>query len=146
MRRILKVMIERLFVETTKRTQLVDISAGVERIVAASGVDEGFCLLHVLHTTAGVTVNENADPSVCDDIIDQLARIVPFEGAYKHREGNSDAHVKASLVGFSESLFVEKGSLLLGTWQGIYLCEFDGPRRRHLAVKVIPDRDVAASR
>ncbi len=132
-------MIERLSVETKRRQELVDITGRAESLVSRSGIESGLCLLHVLHTTAGLTVNENADPSVCKDIIDHLTKIIPFENSYKHREGNSDAHIKASLVGFSENIFIDGGELVLGTWQGIYLCEFDGPRQRHIAVKIVAD-------
>ena len=116
-----------------------DITAQVDDIVSESGVRHGLCLIQSLHTTAGLTINENADPHVCVDILARLTEIVPFEKAYQHSEGNSDAHIKASLVGFSESLFVDNGALVLGTWQGLYLCEFDGPRRRHVIVKVVAD-------
>lgn len=132
-------MIKRFSVETTARNQMTDVTAQVEDIVAQSGVAHGVCMIQALHTTAGLTLNENADPNVTVDILSQLTEIVQLEGAYLHSEGNSDAHVKASLVGFSESLFVDHGSLVLGTWQGIYLCEFDGPRRRHIVVKVVAD-------
>ncbi len=118
---------------------MVDITSQVEDIVTGSGVRSGLCLIQVLHTTAGLTINENADPDVRVDIIEQLTRIVPFSKDYHHNEGNSDAHVKASLVGFSESLFVDDSSLVLGTWQGVYLCEFDGPRRRYVVIKVVSD-------
>lgn len=119
---------------------MIDITAQVDDIVSESGVSHGLCLVQSLHTTAGLTINENADPSVCSDILTRLTEIVPFERAYRHSEGNSDAHIKASLVGFSESLFVDNGALVLGTWQGVYLCEFDGPRRRHAIVKVVADK------
>lgn len=118
---------------------MVDITSKVEDVVAASGIRSGLCLAQVLHTTAGLTINENADPDVRTDILEHLTRIVPFEQTFRHNEGNSDAHIKASLVGFSESLFVDNASLVLGTWQGIYLCEFDGPRRRYVVVKVARD-------
>jgi secondary thiamine-phosphate synthase enzyme len=132
-------LIKRFSVETTARNQMVDVTAKIEEIVSASGVRHGLCMTQSLHTTAGLTLNENADPNVCVDILAQLTEIVPFERVYRHGEGNSDAHIKASLVGFSESLFVDDGSLVLGTWQGLYLCEFDGPRRRHIVVKVVAD-------
>ncbi len=132
-------MIKRLLIETSSRNQMVDITSQVEDVVVASGIQSGLCLAQVLHTTAGLTINENADPDVCVDILAHLTRIVPFEQKFRHSEGNSDAHIKASLVGFSESLFVDQSSLVLGTWQGIYLCEFDGPRRRYVVVKVARD-------
>ncbi len=132
-------VVQRFSVETTAHSQMVDITPSVIEAVTDSGASSGLCFLHVLHTTAGLTINENADPSVQTDILDGLERIVPFEASYRHREGNSDAHIKATLVGFSEALFIERGSLLLGTWQGIYLCEFDGPRRRQVVVKIVPE-------
>ena len=132
-------VIQRFSVETTARSQMVDITSSVIEAVANCRVSSGLCFLHVLHTTAGLTINENADPSVQTDILSGLEKIVPFEASYRHREGNSDAHIKASLVGFSEALFIENGSLVLGTWQGIYLCEFDGPRQRKVVVKVAAD-------
>ncbi len=130
----------RLEVETTARAQLVDVTERVRQAVRASGVESGLCLVSCPHTTAGVTVNENADPDVAHDLLLALGNAVPqesFGGSYRHREGNSDAHVKASLVGPSQLLPIEGGALVLGTWQGVFLCEFDGPRRRTLHVKVI---------
>jgi secondary thiamine-phosphate synthase enzyme len=132
-------LLKRFTVETAARSEMVDITAQVEEVVSKAQTAGGICLVQSLHTTAGITVNENADPSVQTDILSQLGKIVPFEQAYRHAEGNSDAHIKASLVGFSQALFVDRGRLLLGTWQGIYLCEFDGPRRRHVVVKVVSD-------
>ncbi len=130
----------RLQVETTERAQLVDLTERVRQVVRASGVDGGLCHLFCPHTTAGLTVNENADPDVRHDLLLALRNAVPEEaspGRYRHGEGNSDAHVKASLVGASALLPVEGGALVLGTWQGVFLCEFDGPRRRTVHVKVI---------
>jgi secondary thiamine-phosphate synthase enzyme len=130
----------RFEVETTARAQLVDVTERVRHLVRASGVESGLCLVSCPHTTAGVTVNENADPDVRHDLLLALGNAVPQEasgGSYRHREGNSDAHVKASLVGPSQLLPVEGGALVLGTWQGVFLCEFDGPRRRTVHVKVI---------
>ena len=124
-------------VRTRSREILVDITADVERIVAASGVKEGVCVVAVPHTTAGVTVNENADPDVRADILTMLRQIVPDDAAFAHTEGNGPAHVKTALVGSSTTLIVEGGRLKLGTWQGIYLCEFDGPRTRHAWVQVL---------
>jgi len=125
-----------LEVRSTSRIQLLEITAVVEREVRASGVEDGVCLVYVPHTTAGVTINENADPSVVEDIIRTLDRLVPRSGDYRHAEGNSDAHIKASLVGFSQLIPVRGGRLALGTWQGIFLCEFDGPRRRRVSIMV----------
>ncbi len=129
--------ISRFSVRTSARTDLVEITAEVERLVVASGVEDGVCWICVPHTTAGVTINENADPSVQRDIKLVLDRMVPWEGGYAHAEGNSAAHVKASLMGSSAAVPVEKGSLILGTWQGIYFCDFDGPRSRKVIVKVM---------
>jgi secondary thiamine-phosphate synthase enzyme len=124
-------------IRTRSREILVDITAEVARIVAASGVRDGICVVAVPHTTAGVTVNENADPDVRADIVMALDRIVPDSLAFEHAEGNGPAHVKASLVGPSTTLVVEGGTLKLGTWQAVYLCEFDGPRARRVWVQVI---------
>jgi secondary thiamine-phosphate synthase enzyme len=129
-------MIEQIDVRTSARNQFVDITRKVQDVVTASGLSDGACIVHVPHTTAGITINENADPDVTRDIIDTLNRLVPQSASYRHVEGNSDAHVKASLMGFSVTVLVEKGQLMLGTWQGIYFCEFDGPRSRHVLVKV----------
>ncbi len=123
-------------VRTTSRVQFLDITSAVQREVTSSGVTEGVCWVYVHHTTAGVTINENADPSVVEDIIRTLERLVPMRGDYRHAEGNSDAHIKASLMGFSQAIPVRDGKLALGTWQGIFLCEFDGPRRRKVSVTV----------
>ncbi len=108
----------------------------VERIVSTSGVKEGICRVFVPHTTAGLTINENADPTVPADILMELNKIVPFDDGYRHTEGNSAAHIKSSLVGVDLTVFVTGGRLLLGTWQGLFFCEFDGPRRRKVFVKV----------
>jgi secondary thiamine-phosphate synthase enzyme len=124
-------------VRTGAREGFVDLTAQVERIVAASGVREGVCLVTVPHTTAGVTVNENADPDVRADLAMVLRKIVPDALPYAHGEGNSPAHAKAALVGSSASLIVEDGRLRLGTWQGIFFCEFDGPRARQAWVQVL---------
>ena len=102
-----------------------------------TGVKDGICIIFIPHTTAGVTINENADPSVIHDILMELNKIVPFKDPYHHTEGNSPAHIKTSLVGCSEIVFVESGRLVLGTWQGIFFCEFDGPRNRKVHVKVV---------
>ena len=124
-------------ISTTSRAQMVDITARVREVVRRAGVPEGVCIVYVPHTTAGITVNESADPAVAADILDHLEKLVP-RGGYRHREGNADSHIKASLVGFSLTLPVEGGDISLGTWQGVFLCEFDGPRRRRVEVKVIP--------
>ncbi len=130
-------MIYRLEVATRSRSQLVEVTAEVQRVVSESGVQEGFCHLYLPHTTAGIAINEHADPSVVQDIQAVLADVAPRQGRYRHLEGNADAHVKATIVGSSETVLIEGGRLVLGTWQGIFLCEFDGPRRRRLLVKVV---------
>ena len=122
---------------TRAKEEFVDLTAEVGRVVAASGVASGVCVVAVPHTTAGVTVNENADPNVRADLLMTLRRIVPDTLPYAHAEGNSPAHVKAALVGSSATLIVEDGRLQLGTWQGVFFCEFDGPRPRKVWVKVI---------
>jgi secondary thiamine-phosphate synthase enzyme len=132
-------MIVRLDVSTRSQTELQDITSQVQRAVTDSGVQNGVCYVYVSHTTAGVIINENADPSVARDIVMTLNKLVPRRGNYSHREGNADAHIKASLVGSSEAILVEGGRLALGTWQGIFFCEFDGPRRRHVLVKVLAE-------
>lgn len=124
-------------IKTRSRQEFVDLTAEVGRLVAASGITSGVCVVTVPHTTAGVTVNENADPDVRADMDMTLRRIVPDSLPYAHGEGNSPAHVKASLVGSSATLIVEGGMLRLGTWQGIFFCEFDGPRTRHAWVQVL---------
>ena len=123
-------------IRTRAREEFVDLTAEVGRVVAASGVESGVCVVMVPHTTAGVTVNENADPDVRADLLMTLRRIVPDTLPYAHAEGNSPAHVKATLVGSSVSLIVEDGRLRLGTWQGVFFCEFDGPRPRKVWVQV----------
>jgi secondary thiamine-phosphate synthase enzyme len=130
-------MISRLQVNSRERCQFIDITSEVQRAVRASGITEGICTVFVPHTTAGVTVNENADPSVVRDMLMEMEKIVPVDDGYTHREGNSAAHIKASLVGPSVQLIVDAGRPKLGTWQGIYFCEFDGPRNRSLLVQVI---------
>lgn len=123
-------------VSTRSRTELVDITSEVQKAVAESAVREGVCHVYVPHTTAGVTINENADPSVREDILMELNKFIPFQDNYKHLEGNAAAHIKASVVGSSETLLVEGGRVVLGTWQGIFFCEFDGPRSRRVLTKI----------
>jgi len=132
-------MIQTFQVRTSARTEFVDITHFVQEAVKKTGVEDGVCILFIPHTTAGVTINENADPSVTKDILMELGKIVPFEDRYQHTEGNSAAHIKASLMGCSQTVLVESGKLVLGTWQGIFFCEFDGPRSRKVHVKVISD-------
>ena len=131
-------MVYEISLKTTGRTQFVDITRQVESIVLQSGVTKGICVIYVPHTTAGVTINENADPSVKKDIKNMLDKLIPWrESFYEHAEGNSAAHIKSSLVGCSQTVIIQDGRLLLGTWQGIYFCEFDGPRTRKVYVKII---------
>ena len=130
-------MFEQLDVRTPAHACLVDITAQVQQAVSRSGVQEGVCHVYVPHTTAGLTFNENADPDVRSDMLKALDRAVPWRGDYDHAEGNSAAHVKASMLGFSHFVLVVGGQLRLGTWQGIYLAEFDGPRSRKVWVKVV---------
>jgi secondary thiamine-phosphate synthase enzyme len=132
-------VINRIDIKTTSRVDFQDITREVNDIVAKSSVKSGVCYIFVPHTTAGVTVNEHADPDVIKDIIIQLDALVPQHDRYRHREGNSPAHIKATLIGDSETLFIEEGRLVLGTWQGIFFGEFDGPRSRHIYVKIIAD-------
>ena len=127
----------KLNVQTSKHTQMLDITREVQRAVTESGVRDGICTVFIPHTTAAVTINENADPDVVRDFTMELGKIVPWEDGYHHMEGNSAAHLKSSMIGFSEQIIIEDGRLLLGTWQGIYFCEFDGPRNRTYYVKVI---------
>ncbi|MGI9861229.1 secondary thiamine-phosphate synthase enzyme YjbQ [Moorella naiadis] len=121
--------------QTQNQTALIDITHLAVKAVQQAGIKDGLCLVYIPHTTAGVTINENADPDVVTDILAALDKIVPA-GGYRHREGNSPAHIKASLMGSSQTVIVRKGNLVLGTWQGIYFCEFDGPRRRKIHIKV----------
>jgi secondary thiamine-phosphate synthase enzyme len=126
-----------LSVKTKSRTELIDITSQIAEQVRQSGVSDGLCMLYVPHTTGAVTINESADPSVRGDIQMVLNQIVPWEANYKHLEGNSPAHVKATLVGATELLAIENGALVLGTWQGIFFCEFDGPRTRKIHVRIL---------
>lgn len=127
---------KRLEVKTRTRTELVDITSEIKKIVKEGQVKNGVCCLFIPHTTAGITINENADPSVRQDILRELDKVIPFEDNYSHGEGNAAAHIKASLVDFSATIFIEEGNLVLGTWQGIYFCEFDGPRIRKVLMKM----------
>ena len=128
---------ETVRVKTDRRTQLVDVTREVGKVVAASGVASGVCYVYVPHTTAAVTINEHADPDVATDLEGVFDRLVPHQGPYRHSEGNTDSHAKAVMVGASQIVFVEGGKLALGTWQGVFFCEFDGPRERKMWVKVV---------
>ena len=130
---------ETFSVRTSRQVELIDITSSVQALISKSGVSRGMCTVFVPHTTAGITINENADPSVRRDIIKELDKIVPHEDGYAHSEGNSAAHIKASLMGFSQNIIIDAGNLQLGTWQGIYFCEFDGPRSRKVYVKIMKD-------
>lgn len=123
--------------QTPSREAFIDITSKVEEEVGKSSVKSGICVVYVPHTTAAVTINENADPTVRQDILMVLRKAAPDSLPYAHTEGNSTAHVKSSLVGASVTLLIEDGRLVLGTWQGIFFCEFDGPRRRHVHVKIL---------
>jgi secondary thiamine-phosphate synthase enzyme len=124
-------------VKTPSRTSMIDITSKIQEIVRKEGKESGVCYVFVPHTTAGLTINENADPDVVDDILKEINKIVPFDDGYKHCEGNSAAHIKASMFGFSQNILIENGRLVLGRWQGIYFCEFDGPRNREVYVKIL---------
>lgn len=128
---------ERLRIETGAREALRDITSEVNAAVQRSGIESGLCQVFVTHTTAGIVVNENADPAVCSDMLDWLAEAVPQSRPFRHAEGNSPAHIKATLVGQSATIPIDGGRLALGTWQGVYLAEFDGPRERTVLVTVI---------
>lgn len=125
-------------VKTNSQTQLIDITGEIQSVLKAESFSDGICMLYVPHTTAAVTINESADPSVRRDILMVLNQMVPWKADYRHMEGNSPAHVKTSLVGSSEFVSVENGRMVLGTWQGIFFCEFDGPRTRKMYIKLIP--------
>ncbi|MEW6358453.1 MAG: secondary thiamine-phosphate synthase enzyme YjbQ [Planctomycetota bacterium] len=129
---------EEFNVKTRSRTGMVDITSQVRDAVRKLDIKSGVCHVFVPHTTAAVTINENADPSVIQDILAELNKVIPFDDGYRHSEGNSAAHIKSSLVGCSETVIVEDGDLQLGTWQGLFFCEFDGPRSRRVWVQVMP--------
>jgi secondary thiamine-phosphate synthase enzyme len=126
-------------IRTRERTEFIDITGKIQEVLNESGKTSGVCNIFVPHTTAAVTVNEGADPTVQRDIQMQLTRLVPFDGDYHHREGNSSAHIKTSLIGVSQTVLIDQGKLVLGTWQSIFFCEFDGPRHRRIALRIISD-------
>jgi len=130
-------MLRKLSIRTSRRVEFVDVTNEIRRIVKEVNISEGIVVVYVPHTTCGITINEHADPSVVSDITLHLSKLIPENGNYAHVEGNSDAHIKASIMGSSVTLIVNNGNLLLGTWQGIFLCEFDGPRTREVYVKII---------
>lgn len=127
-------------VKTARRTQLVNVTPQVQQAVEKSRVSAGICYVYVPHTTAAIMINECADPDVATDLEGAFDRLIPFEGPYRHAEGNSDSHMKSVLVGASQTIFVEGGELQLGRWQGVFFCEFDGPRDRRLHVKIVADQ------
>ncbi len=127
----------RLTVKTHSQTEMVDVTPLVQQQVTESAIDNGLCLVFVPHTTAAVTINESADPAVARDILMVLNKIVPWKDAYRHMEGNSPAHLKTSIIGSSETIAVENGRLVLGTWQGVFFCEFDGPRSRSMDIRLL---------
>jgi secondary thiamine-phosphate synthase enzyme len=125
-------------VETHTRVEMIDVTERVQKLVRRSGVGDGFVIIHIPHTTAAITVNEHADPDVKHDMLAKLDALIPhMENYYQHDEGNSDAHLKVSLMGTSVTLLIETGKLVLGRWQGVFLCEFDGPRERRMNVKIV---------
>lgn len=131
---------ERLSLSTSQRVCVVELTDRLQEVVWRSGVEQGLCVAYVPHTTAAITINEHADPAVMEDFLAVLNSLVPREGRYRHTEGNADAHIKSILVGSSVALPIEGGRLALGTWQGVFFCEFDGPRRREVWVQVLPGR------
>ena len=130
-------MVQEFSVSTRERTQFINIDSDVQRIISDSGVSDGVCVVYVPHTTAAVTINENADPDVVRDIIMETSKIVPFSDGYRHMEGNAAAHIKSSMIGASETVIIRDGRPVFGTWQSLFFCEFDGPRRRRVLVQVI---------
>ena len=130
-------MLIKLDVNTAAHTQMLDITGLIRNAVTESKVKDGICTVFIPHTTAAVTINENADPDVVRDFTMEINKIVPWEDGYHHMEGNSAAHLKSSMIGFSEQIIIDKGKLVLGIWQGIYFCEYDGPRHRKVCVKIL---------
>ncbi len=130
-------MIEKIRISTEKRCQLLDITGEIQKIINKNRIKEGIIHIFCPHTTAAITINENYDPSVQEDISRTLEKLIPSRSNYSHTEGNADAHIKAAIVGSSRTIFVEDGKLAFGTWQGIFLCEFDGPRTREIWVRII---------
>lgn len=128
-------MIKNEIVSTTTRCEMIEITDRVAGFIKESGIESGFCIVHVPHTTAAVTINENADPDVKNDMLSFLDKLIPQRAAFKHLEGNSDAHLKSAFLGTSQTVLIENGKPVLGKWQGIYFCEFDGPRKRNFIIK-----------
>ncbi len=130
-------MVRYINVKSRSRTEFIDITEKIQEVIKDAGITSGVCSLFIPHTTAGITINEGVDPSVQRDIQTFLNRLVPFDGDYHHREGNSSAHIKASIIGSSQNILIDEGKIVLGTWQSIFFCEFDGPRHRRVALRFI---------
>ncbi|MDF2539209.1 MAG: hypothetical protein K0S76_2230 [Herbinix sp.] len=126
-------------IRTEHPMQMIHLTDKIQQLVRESNIKSGLCIIFIPHTTAAVTINENADPDVVDDFLMEMNKIVPLRDGYRHSEGNSAAHIKASMMGFSETIIIEDGKLLLGTWQGIYFMEFDGPRNRKVQIKILEE-------
>jgi len=133
-------MTKNINIKTKTRTEFVDITSEIQQVIDEAGIKDGICCMYVPHTTAGITINEGADPSVVSDIQRTLSKLIPNNLNYSHMEGNSDAHIKSTVVGASKTVIIDDGKLLLGTWQSIFFCEFDGPRHRRVLVKLISDK------
>ncbi|MBI4686147.1 MAG: YjbQ family protein [Nitrospirae bacterium] len=133
-------MLRYINVRSKQRNEFIDITEKINEVIKESGIASGVCYIYVPHTTAGVTINEGADPSVQRDIQNSLNRLFPYEMNYSHREGNADAHIKSSVIGTSQFVIIDEARLVLGTWQSVYFCEFDGPRHRRVALKFIADK------
>ncbi|MCX5717429.1 MAG: secondary thiamine-phosphate synthase enzyme YjbQ [Nitrospirae bacterium] len=133
-------MLRYINVRSSQRSEFIDITEKINEVIKEAGIVSGICYVYVPHTTAAVTINEGADPSVHRDIQNALTRLVPQEMNYSHREGNADAHIKSSIIGTSQLLIIDEGRLVLGTWQAVYFCEFDGPRHRRVTLKLIADK------
>ena len=123
-------------IRTSSRIEMIDITDMIQKQIREASISDGICVCYVPHTTAGITINEGADPAVCEDIIQKLSELIPSSYRYKHLEGNADSHIKATVVGNSVTVIVENGKLVLGTWQRIFFCEFDGPRTRKIWIKI----------
>ncbi len=136
-------MVHSIDVRTSQRSEFIDITKKIENAVQKAHISDGACRIFVPHTTAGLTINENADPSVRKDILNTLNKLIPRDSNYSHSEGNSDAHIKSSILGNTKTLLIENGHLKLGTWQGIFFCEFDGPRKREVWVKIEGEKDAS---
>ncbi len=130
-------MLKEIIIESHEKMQFIELTSKINNILKRSNINDGVCLVYTPHTTAGITINENADPDVVSDMIVQLNKIVPFRDNYNHLEGNSAAHIKSSIIGNSKNIIISNGKLLLGTWQGVYFTEFDGPRKRKVLIKLM---------